>query len=115
MFRELPNLRARFAAFAALILIASAACAAGNAPADKIIAEALASPFTRLPVWVDEPENIVGVIHVKDLLRAIQAAGGDASERRAHGFRRRCRKHRTGVGRSTSWPISSPTAGASGY
>lgn len=51
----------------------------GNAPADKIIAEALASPFTRLPVWVDEPENIVGVIHVKDLLRAIQAAGGDAS------------------------------------
>jgi len=51
----------------------------GNAPSERIIAEALASPFTRLPVWVDEPENIVGIIHVKDLLRAIQAAGGDAS------------------------------------
>jgi Mg2+/Co2+ transporter CorB len=51
----------------------------GNAPADKLIAEALASPFTRLPVWVDEPENIVGIIHVKDLWRAIQAAGGDIS------------------------------------
>jgi CBS domain containing-hemolysin-like protein len=51
----------------------------GNAPTDKIIAEALASPFTRLPVWVDEPENIVGIIHVKDLWRAIQAAGGDTS------------------------------------
>jgi CBS domain containing-hemolysin-like protein len=51
----------------------------GNSPPETIIAEALASPFTRLPVWVDEPENIVGIIHVKDLWRAIQAAGGDTS------------------------------------
>lgn len=50
----------------------------GDEPPRAIIAEALASPHTRLPVWKGEPENIVGVIHVKDLLRAIQAAGGDA-------------------------------------
>lgn len=52
----------------------------GNDAPDHIIAEALASPYTRLPVWEDEPENIVGIIHVKDLLRAIQAAGGDVAE-----------------------------------
>jgi len=52
----------------------------GNEPPERIIAEALASPFTRLPVWEDQPENIIGIIHVKDLLRAIQASGGDASQ-----------------------------------
>jgi CBS domain containing-hemolysin-like protein len=52
----------------------------GGDTAEHIIAEALASPYTRLPVWEGEPENIVGVIHVKDLLRAIQAAGGDTSK-----------------------------------
>jgi CBS domain containing-hemolysin-like protein len=52
----------------------------GGDTAEHIIAEALASPYTRLPVWEGEPENIVGVIHVKDLLRAIQATAGDASK-----------------------------------
>jgi CBS domain containing-hemolysin-like protein len=52
----------------------------GSDTAEHIIAEALASPYTRLPVWEGEPENIVGVIHVKDLLRAIQAAGGDVGK-----------------------------------
>lgn len=52
----------------------------GSDPPDKIIGEALASPYTRLPVWEDEPDNIVGVLHVKDLLRAMQTAGGDATK-----------------------------------
>jgi Mg2+/Co2+ transporter CorB len=52
----------------------------GNEPPDRIIAEALASPYTRMPVWEHEPENIIGIIHVKDLLRAIQAAAGDVSK-----------------------------------
>jgi Mg2+/Co2+ transporter CorB len=52
----------------------------GSDPPDKIIADALASPFTRLPVWEKDPENIVGVLHVKDLLRAMQATGGDAAK-----------------------------------
>lgn len=51
----------------------------GADPPDKIIADALASQHSRLPVWELEPENIVGVVHVKDLLRALQAAEGDAS------------------------------------
>ena len=44
---------------------------------DAAIDEILASPFSRVPIWEDEPENIVGVVHVKDLLRTIRAAGGD--------------------------------------
>jgi Mg2+/Co2+ transporter CorB len=52
----------------------------GSDPPDKIIGDALASPYTRLPIWEEEPENIVGVLHVKDLLRAMQAAGGDATK-----------------------------------
>jgi Mg2+/Co2+ transporter CorB len=49
-----------------------------EAPAD-LVSAVLASPFTRLPLWRDSPENIIGVLHAKDLLRALSAEGGDAS------------------------------------
>ena len=39
-------------------------------PVDEILSLVLASPHTRLPLWKDEPENIVGVLHAKDVLRA---------------------------------------------
>ncbi len=45
---------------------------------EAIVREVLASPYTRMPIWQDKPENIVGVLHAKDLLRALDAAGGDA-------------------------------------
>ncbi len=45
-------------------------------PPAKIVEEVLASPFTRLPLWQEDPDNIVGVLHAKALLRAVQAAGG---------------------------------------
>ncbi len=40
---------------------------------DKVVEEVLASPYTRIPLWLDEPENIVGVLHAKALLRAVRA------------------------------------------
>ncbi|MDX8352052.1 HlyC/CorC family transporter [Cognatiyoonia sp. IB215182] len=48
-------------------------------PAQDILAQILKSPYTRLPLFKDEPENIVGVIHAKDLLRAMHKllAGGE--------------------------------------
>lgn len=49
-------------------------------PRDKIVDEILKSQHTRLPVWRDEPENIVGVLHTKDLLRALALANWDASQ-----------------------------------
>jgi magnesium and cobalt exporter, CNNM family len=44
-----------------------------NADADpeEIITQCLNSPYTRLPVYQGDPENIVGVTHAKDLLRAV--------------------------------------------
>jgi Mg2+/Co2+ transporter CorB len=52
-----------------------------DAPPEKILSQCLASPHTRLPVFKNEPENIIGVIHAKDLLRAMhkQLAGPDGS------------------------------------
>jgi magnesium and cobalt exporter, CNNM family len=46
---------------------------------EKIVSDVLASPYTRVPLWEGEPENIVGVVHTKDLVRAIKAAGDDLS------------------------------------
>ncbi len=42
-----------------------------DAPADEIVSYCLGSPHTRIPLWRGEPENIVGVLHAKDLLRAV--------------------------------------------
>lgn len=49
-------------------------------PPEKIVQEVLDSPHTRLPLWRGERENIVGVLHAKDVLRALHQAGGDASK-----------------------------------
>jgi magnesium and cobalt exporter, CNNM family len=49
-------------------------------PPEEIIRAVLAAQFTRLPLWRDKPENIVGVLHAKDLLRAIQNAEGDLTK-----------------------------------
>lgn len=38
---------------------------------EDILSQCLESNFTRLPVFKDEQENIVGVVHAKDLLRAV--------------------------------------------
>ncbi len=43
----------------------------------QIVEEVLASPYTRLPLWRDDPDNIVGVLHAKALLRAVQAANNN--------------------------------------
>lgn len=55
---------------------------ASNEPAD-ILEQCLQSNHTRLPVFRGDPENIIGVIHAKDLLRAmyklIGGPDGDAA------------------------------------
>ena len=47
-----------------------------------ILDQCLASSHTRLPVYRGEPENVIGMLHSKDLLRAIdrlvRGEGGDA-------------------------------------
>jgi Mg2+/Co2+ transporter CorB len=46
---------------------------------DQIITQVLASPHTRLPVYRGTDENILGVVHAKDLLREVdRLVRGDA-------------------------------------
>jgi Mg2+/Co2+ transporter CorB len=49
-------------------------------PPGKIVDEVLKSQYTRVPVWKDEPENIVAVLHTKDLLSALGGAGWDVGK-----------------------------------
>jgi Mg2+/Co2+ transporter CorB len=45
-------------------------------PPERVVATVLQEPVTRVPLWRGTPENIVGILHVKDLLRGIHEAGG---------------------------------------
>src|SRR5436190_13412415 len=49
-------------------------------PPEEVVKAVLAAPVTRVPLWREKAENIVGILHAKDLLRAIQAADGDLSK-----------------------------------
>ncbi|MEQ1695893.1 MAG: HlyC/CorC family transporter [Hyphomicrobiaceae bacterium] len=49
-------------------------------PPQTIIDEVLKSQYTRVPIWKDEPENIVGVLHTKDLLVALGRIGWDVAK-----------------------------------
>ena len=46
-------------------------------PPEAIVREILGSPNTRMPLWRGSIENIVGVVHAKDLLRALMDVGND--------------------------------------
>lgn len=43
----------------------------------ELVREVVASPYTRLPLWRESADNIIGVLHAKDLLRAWSDADGD--------------------------------------
>ena len=49
-------------------------------PPEAVVNAALDAPVTRLPVWRGSPENIVGMLHAKDILRALHAVGGDPAK-----------------------------------
>ncbi|GAB2179568.1 HlyC/CorC family transporter [Dongia sp. agr-C8] len=42
-------------------------------PIEEIVNQALNSPHTRIPIYRGDPDNIVGVLHAKALLRALHA------------------------------------------
>jgi Mg2+/Co2+ transporter CorB len=49
-------------------------------PPQEIVDMILNAPVTRVPLWRNTPENIIGIVHARDILRGIQQAGGDASK-----------------------------------
>src|SRR5207248_2451578 len=48
-----------------------------NAPPEEIVEQVLSSTHTRFPIWRDAPENIVGVLHLKDFLHTMMERKGD--------------------------------------
>ena len=52
---------------------------AGLAP-EQAVQAVLNAPVTRVPLWRDTPENIIGILHAKDLLHALRATAGDAGK-----------------------------------
>ncbi|NQU62392.1 MAG: HlyC/CorC family transporter [Rhodospirillales bacterium] len=42
---------------------------------EQVVAEVLDSPYTRLPLWRGDPDNVIGVLHAKALLREVRARG----------------------------------------
>ena len=45
-------------------------------PPDELVREVVVSPYSRLPLWRGDPDNIVAVLHTKDLVRALTASNG---------------------------------------
>ena len=46
----------------------------------RIVSQILASQFTRLPLYRDDPDNVIGVLHAKELLREVQSHDGHIDE-----------------------------------
>lgn len=46
-------------------------------PPGQIIEQVVQSPYTRIPLWRDQTDNIVGVLHAKALLRQVWAHTGN--------------------------------------
>ena len=40
-------------------------------PIDKLIEDISKSAYSRIPLWRDKAENIVGIVHIKDILRVV--------------------------------------------
>jgi Mg2+/Co2+ transporter CorB len=49
-------------------------------PPETVVRDMLQSPHTRMPLWKGSLDNIVGVLHAKDLLRALNDVGNDFSK-----------------------------------
>ena len=46
-------------------------------PGSQVVKTVLESGLSRLPLYKDDPDNVIGVLHAKDVLRALSKIGGD--------------------------------------
>jgi len=51
-----------------------------DGPPEEVAKAALEAAVTRIPLWRGKADNIIGIVHAKDLLRAIHAADGDLAK-----------------------------------
>lgn len=51
-----------------------------DTPVDDAITQILGSAYTRIPLWREDPDNVVGILHAKALLREVRVLDGDPSK-----------------------------------
>lgn len=44
---------------------------------EEIVRATLSSPHSRIPIWKDSKDNIIGILHIRDLLRALYENNND--------------------------------------
>lgn len=49
-------------------------------PIAEVVTHALESQFTRIPLWRENSDNIIGILHAKNLLIALHKAGGNVDK-----------------------------------
>jgi Mg2+/Co2+ transporter CorB len=49
-------------------------------PSEQLVRAVLSEPVTRIPLWSGKPDNIIGILHAKDLLSAMRDANGDLAK-----------------------------------
>ncbi|WP_341763974.1 HlyC/CorC family transporter [Candidatus Tisiphia endosymbiont of Beris chalybata] len=49
-------------------------------PKDEIVKRALSCPHTRIPLWQDSQDNIIGVLHTRDLFRVLYEHNNDTTK-----------------------------------
>jgi Mg2+/Co2+ transporter CorB len=49
-------------------------------PPRELIDAVIAAGVTRIPLWRGAPDNVIGVLHAKEVWRALHAVGGDADK-----------------------------------
>ena len=49
-----------------------------NAPPETLLKDILSSGHTRLPVYDGDQDNVIGILHIKDILKTLSRAGSDA-------------------------------------
>ena len=77
------DLNPGIAKIAALLMLTSLGAGCGPRPEkleQAIIDQVLGSQYSRVPIWLDQPDNIVGVLHSRDLLAALNRVGWDPSK-----------------------------------
>jgi len=45
-----------------------------NTPSENVLKDVLASGHSRLPVFEDDQDNVIGILHVKDILKHLTRA-----------------------------------------
>ncbi len=48
-----------------------------DAPMNEILDQIVSSRFTRIPLWRDTPDNIIGILHSKAVLQALRSRKGE--------------------------------------